>query len=133
MKNKRDLAGLVGGGILIVSLFMPWISAGNLSQRALDIKYGYILLLFGVVACVVAVFNIITQNKAKVYFIYPVLGILSGLVLYQNYGDLARNAQRTMNNFPFLTDFIQGFIGPGVYVGLIGCVIMFGSLFFVSE
>lgn len=133
MKNKRDWAGLIGGGMLIFSLFMPWISGGAFSQDAIDITYGYALLSFGAIACLIAAFKIITKNTSIVSFVYPILGVLSGLVLYQNYIDLARNAQRIVNDFPFLSDFVHGFIGAGVYVGLIGCAVMIGSLFIRPE
>ena len=133
MKNKRDWAGLVGGGILIFSLFMPWISAGALSENAIDIKYGYILLLCGAVAFLIAAIKIFTKNSSKVDYIYPALGVLSALVLYFNYGDLARRAENVSNNLPFLSDFIHGFIGNGVYVGMVGCAILIGSLFIRSE
>jgi hypothetical protein len=133
MKNKRDWAGLIGGGMLIFSLFMPWISGGAFSQDAIDITYGYALLSFGVLACSIAAFKIITKKSSIVSFIYPILGVLSGLVLYQNYIDLARNAQRIVNDFPFLSDFVHGFIGAGVYVGLFGCAVMIGSLFIRPE
>ena len=33
------------------------------------------------------------------------------------------------NNFPFLTDFVHGFVGVGVYVGFAGCVILMSGLF----
>jgi hypothetical protein len=128
MKNRRDLAGLIGGALLIISLFMPWISAGAFSQNAIDIKYGYLLMSFGVIACLIAAINIITRSLSKIYFIYPILGVLSGWVLFLNYGDLARRAESTVNNFPFLSDFIHGFIGMGVYVGFIGCAILICSL-----
>jgi hypothetical protein len=133
MKNLRDWAGLVGGGVLIFSLFMPWISGGAFSQDAIDIAHGYIILSFGIIACLIAAIKIITKNTSKIDLIYPILGILSVLMLYQNYIDLARNAQRLVNDFPFLSDFVHGFIGTGVYVGLIGCVVMIGSLFIRSE
>lgn len=133
MKNKRDWAGLVGGGILLLSLFMPWISAGAFSENAVDIKYGYILLLCGAGACLIAAAKIITKNPSKVDYIYPVLGVLSALVLYFNYGDLARRAENVSTNLPFLSDFIHGFIGDGVYIGMVGCAILIGSLFIRSE
>ncbi len=133
IKNKRDWVGLVGGGVLIVSLFMPWISAGDLSQKAIDIKYGYVLLFLGALACLIALISIITKTASNIYFAYQIISILSALVLYQNYVDLARRAQSVVNNFPFLTDLIRGFIGPGVYVGMIGCLIMFGSVFLKQE
>lgn len=133
MKNKKYWAGLIGGGILIFSLFMPWISAGALSEKAIDIKYGYVLFFLGLIACVIAAVNIITQNRSKVPFIYPTLGVLSVLVLYINYGDLARRAENTANNLPFLSDFIHGFIGTGVYMGMAGCAVMIGSIFLGSD
>jgi len=133
MKNLRDWAGLVGGGVLIFSLFMPWISAGDFSEKAINITYGYVLLSFGIAACLIALIKIVIKNTSKIDLIYPILGVLSVLVLYFNYSDLARSAERIVNDFPFLTDFIHGFIGAGVYVGLIGCAVMIGSLFLRSE
>jgi hypothetical protein len=133
MKNKRDWVGLLGGVVLIVSLFMPWISAGSLSQRAIDINYGYVLLAFGAIACLLAIINLVSKNTLQTQFIFPTLGILSGLVLYQNYIDLARNAMRIEKDFPFLKDFVQGFIGIGVYVGFVGCLLLISVLFIKSE
>jgi hypothetical protein len=76
-----------------------------------------------------AIINLISKNTLQTQFIFPTLGIISGLVLYQNYIDLARNAQKIVNNFPFLTDFVHGFVGVGVYVGFAGCVILMSGLF----
>jgi hypothetical protein len=133
MKNKRDWAGLIGGGILIFSLFMPWISGVGILEKAIDIKHGYLLLSFGVIACLIAVIKIFTKNTSKVYFIYPILGILSLLVLYLYYGESARRAQRIVSALPFLSDFMNSYIGPGVYAGMAGCAIMIGSLFLGSD
>jgi hypothetical protein len=123
---------LIGGGILIFSLFMPWVSGGGFKENAFNITYGHVLLLFGVIACLIAVFRIITKKLSIVSFIYPVLGILSLLILYLYYGESVRKAQNVVNALPFLSGYIWGYIGKGVYVGLVGCVLMIGSCMFLK-
>jgi hypothetical protein len=127
MKNQRDWAGLIGAAILMFSLFMPWVSGAGFTEKAIDITYGHILLLFGILSCVIAVFRIITNKLSIISFTYPILGILSLWILYLYYGESARRAQNLVNALPFLSDFVRGFIAKGVYVGLIGCIIMIGS------
>lgn len=133
MKSQRDAVGLIGGALLILSLFMPWISAGALSEKAIDTPNGYLMLSLGVVACIVALINIIKNTSSKVSFVYPLSGALSAWLLFINYGDLARRADRVATDLPFMSHFIHGFIGPGVYVGLIGCAVLVCSIFFKSE
>jgi hypothetical protein len=127
MKNQRDWAGLIGGGILIFSLFMPWISGAGFTEKAINITYGHVLLLFGILSCIIAVFRIITRKLSIISYIYPILGILSLWILYLYYGESAKRAQNLVNALPFLSGFVHSFIANGVYVGVIGCIIMIGS------
>jgi len=140
MNNQRDWAGLIGGAVLIFSLFLPWITTGIFSRKGIDNPDGLVLLLFGGIAILYAIFNISNKKPSKTGLLYPILGLLSGAVLYMDYSEVQERVRSLASSLNSLSSITGGstieaynFIGMGLYVGIFASLILIISLFLKSE
>lgn len=98
---------LVGGGLVAIGCFLPWIQLGTLFiQRGIDNPDGSIALVVACLTMGVALFNI-AKKRNEYKFVYPLAGVVClGIGIF----DLMEIKKR-INQMGEFFQLVQGFLG----------------------
>jgi hypothetical protein len=122
-----NLLAMVGSGLLVIGLFLPWVSLGLIKANAFD-KFSYhpfIILIIGLMCGLLAIIGLIVKFNYGI--IYTLISLLCGVFLYYMHTLLSEHlaGKEVFGRVPQ--------IGPGFGMSCVGAAIIFvGALAMVQ-
>jgi hypothetical protein len=121
--NYPGIAAIVGGAMIVVGTFLPWLTAsavtlgglGSVSRNGIETPDGVVVAVLGTITALCAV-GMVAAPRTVAWLATTVFAVLAGLLGVVDFVDI----QERVASMTDISSGVLANVGPGLYLSLLG-------------